>query len=191
MVTPCLHLSRCLLHLTISLIDTDDGGHNQLLMSRQIREYVHVKLLYLEVLIFPRIVDAFVTITDDLIASTLDQVDVLQTRDRLDAIFLACCEDLPGALTIRISYHSYQRKIRYELCDRGYREEHIINRELRSLDLLPTSLSIHSMPSTIPASRHSEEVSGNIFSRVKYELDPFIGIKGYKAHSGCRCDNWV
>jgi hypothetical protein len=38
--------------LTISLIDTDDGGHDELLIGHQIREYVGTELLHFEGLIF-------------------------------------------------------------------------------------------------------------------------------------------
>ncbi|PVG00628.1 hypothetical protein CPB86DRAFT_181391 [Serendipita vermifera] len=87
----CLHVSRALLHLSITLANSDQQHLEEL-----------INLFNLQ-----RIIDKFDDLTSDITSLPMVNVDLQRIKDRLDRVFLSCCNDYPGAVAVRQSYDVY------------------------------------------------------------------------------------
>lgn len=87
----CIHISRALMHLIVSLVNSNLTG------SAEIGKLEEIK----------RITDEFKSIMDNLTTNIQDAPLGLKTAT-LDEIFSSCCGDYPGAVAVRESYDTYK-----------------------------------------------------------------------------------
>lgn len=131
----CIHISRALLHLSVSLVDSDKGGFEELWMNQEIRS----------------ISKAFEAILNRLSHASIDGYAAKTVMD-LEHIFLSCCEHYAGAVAIRHTYAAYKKMVKVDLQDID-NSINQVNREGLNSGMVTTDPYIKPLVATFGGSR--------------------------------------
>lgn len=100
MLLECIHVSRALLHLAIGLVDSDEGGLEELWMNQEIRGMAKIFETVLHTL----------SKQSSLSLHSFQQSRLhMRSMEDLKDIFYSCCGSFPGAVAIRHSYAAYNK----------------------------------------------------------------------------------
>ncbi|PVF95660.1 hypothetical protein CPB86DRAFT_787785 [Serendipita vermifera] len=93
MTLQCIHISQALLHLMVSLSETHNEDIDTFWLNYSLR----------------RVGDDFEQIVTNLSSQPIDDLSGFEEEARrLNAIFLTCCDNYPGAVVVRRSYDVFQ-----------------------------------------------------------------------------------
>ncbi|PVF93157.1 hypothetical protein CPB86DRAFT_877372 [Serendipita vermifera] len=95
----CIHIALALLHLSICSCEEEDGF--EYLVNHGLQ----------------RAIDSLETVIDFLRNDASPWSKAEEMRDRLDKIFLDCCGDFPGAVSVRQSLDTYKKMISEDIRD--------------------------------------------------------------------------